>query len=339
MSQRPRVGAIRWDAWHGDRGGPGRAVQRSLGPREWHARLPFYARVLGDDRVEIDGSRQEVTDREIEYARRGGLDHWAFLAYEPDDPMSLGLKRYLASPKRDRLRFCLATELGRWGSATFRDHVAAMLAEKGYVTVAGGRPLLYLGFLSDETVRKGSGGPDGLRAALSDFRKRAAKAGSGDPYLVILDFDPAQGQKWAALLGADAISSYATEGGGKDAPYAALAAHAEAFWERCKATGAQVVPIAMTGWDRRPRVDRPVPWETWQEPGVGRDRFYRTPTPAELAAHVGKAVRWIERNPDHAGAGVVLTYAWNENDEGGWLVPTLSEGTARLDALAKALAS
>jgi len=37
----------------------------------------------------------------------------------------------------------------------------------------------------------------------------------------------------------------------------------------------------------------------------------------------------------------VLIYAWNEFDEGGWLVPALppphGEGTARIDALRKVL--
>ena len=33
----------------------------------------------------------------------------------------------------------------------------------------------------------------------------------------------------------------------------------------------------------------------------------------------------------------VLIYGWNENDEGGWLTPTLNEGSARLDALRRVL--
>ena len=36
-------------------------------------------------------------------------------------------------------------------------------------------------------------------------------------------------------------------------------------------------------------------------------------------------------------ANAIIIYAWNENDEGGWLIPTLSEGTARLDAIARVL--
>ncbi len=46
---------------------------------------------------------------------------------------------------------------------------------------------------------------------------------------------------------------------------------------------------------------------------------------------------WVARYPETAEANAILIYAWNEIDEGGWLVPTLAEGTARLDAIKKVL--
>lgn len=45
----------------------------------------------------------------------------------------------------------------------------------------------------------------------------------------------------------------------------------------------------------------------------------------------------LEANPEAGEAGAVIIYAWNEFDEGGWICPTLSEGTARLDAIRKVL--
>jgi hypothetical protein len=94
----------------------------------------------------------------------------------------------------------------------------------------------------------------------------------------------------------------------------------------------------MAGWDRRPRVENPVPWECWQRPGAGLDRFYHPPRPEELAAHLRRALAWIERHPRAAPARAALIYAWNENDEGGWLVPTYPFDAARLDALRGVLA-
>jgi hypothetical protein len=93
----------------------------------------------------------------------------------------------------------------------------------------------------------------------------------------------------------------------------------------------------MSGWDRRPRVERPVPWEQWQKAGEGLEEFYEPATPRELADHLNRALNWVRTNPDAAPADAVLVYAWNENDEGGWLVPTRGEGTARLDAIGRLL--
>lgn len=93
----------------------------------------------------------------------------------------------------------------------------------------------------------------------------------------------------------------------------------------------------MSGWDRRPRVARPVPWEKWQRPGEGIEKFYESPKPEELATHVRNGLVWLKANPESARAQVSIIYAWNENDEGGWLVPTLSEGSQRVDAIGSVL--
>jgi hypothetical protein len=84
-------------------------------------------------------------------------------------------------------------------------------------------------------------------------------------------------------------------------------------------------------------VNNPVPWEAWQKPGEGLDRFYQTPRPDELAAHLERSLRWVEGHPEATPARVVLIYAWNEFDEGGWICPTLEHGSDRLDAIGKVL--
>lgn len=337
---RPLVGAIRWDAWHGDKGTPGQAVQRALGPAKWHHRLPFFAQVRDDGSVAIDGARQDVMDQEIRYAVQAGLDYWAFVTYPPDTAMSLGLKLYLTSRLRTQIRFCLVTECSRWRDPAFVSRLAKLMREPGYQTVCDGRPLLYLGFITADKLQHAWQGADGFRKVVDGLRATALRAGLKDPYVVVMDSNPAQGKRWAEALGCQAISSYAAQAGGRGASYAALARHAEASWARGKAIGAHVVPLCMAGWDRRPRVEHPVPWETWQKPGQGLDRFYHAPTPAELATHVQDALDWLRDNPA-APARCALIYAWNENDEGGWLVPTLAADgtpdTRRIEALGHVL--
>ncbi|HSV72461.1 MAG TPA: hypothetical protein VLH79_01730 [Chthonomonadales bacterium] len=349
-ADRTLVGAIRWDAWHtpragtahGGEGGPVRAMERSLGPARYHRRLPFFARVVSQSEVSIGGYTQAIVDREIAFARAGGLDHWAFLLYEPGDVMSQGLELYLSSRRRRDMPFCVIAQANTFGQADrFRERmqrVVQLISEPGYVTVADGRPLLYLFDLSDGWLAAW-GGREGARRLFYDLRAAVRATGKPDPYMVVLDFSAERGASVAAAIGADAISSYAMPGdggvGGK--PFAALRQAARDFWDACAATGMQVVPIAMAGWDRRPRVEHPVPWETWQRPGEGMDRFFELPTPAELAAHIEEAIVWTRERPAISPARTVLVYAWNEHDEGGWLRPTLGQDgrpdTSRLDAL------
>src|SRR5262245_34949974 len=42
VTPRPVVGAIRWDAWYGGKDAVGLAVEKSLSPKRWHYRLPFF---------------------------------------------------------------------------------------------------------------------------------------------------------------------------------------------------------------------------------------------------------------------------------------------------------
>src|SRR5262245_55401845 len=99
----------------------------------------------------------------------------------------------------------------------------------------------------------------------------------------------------------------------------------------------------MTGWDRRPRIERPMPWEHAQKPGLGIDRYYDTATPAAIARHAASALAWLGRHRAQAPAQTAVIYAWDEDDEGGWLIPTYNGtptgDTSRLDALRKVLRS
>ncbi len=75
-----------------------KAVEFSLGQPQYHFRLPWFARVVGEDKVSINGDAQAVVDQEIAYAARAGLNYWAFVHYWGEAPgMHLALNRYLAS--------------------------------------------------------------------------------------------------------------------------------------------------------------------------------------------------------------------------------------------------
>src|ERR671931_539967 len=71
-SHRAVVGAIRWDAWFGDQPDTtvGREVERSLGPSQWHSRLPFFAKEISPTAVQVRSNIQSVMDEEIRYAHQ-----------------------------------------------------------------------------------------------------------------------------------------------------------------------------------------------------------------------------------------------------------------------------
>jgi hypothetical protein len=119
----------------------------------------------------------------------------------------------------------------------------------------------------------------------------------------------------------------------REFPYALLAAANQEFWRDCQATGKQVIPIVNAGWDYRPMKQY-----KWLMMGRTLDSsWYTEASPRELADNVRTAMDWIEANPSACPSRAVLIYAWNELSEGGWLVPTLKQGTAKLDALAPLL--
>ena len=148
-----------------------------------------------------------------------GLDYWAFAAYGSNHPMSKALDQFRASSKTNSLRYCLFTELGRWGSRTKlttlpEEHIGLM-ADKNYLRVLGDKPLYFLGFIAPAAVEQNWQGVAGLREQLDRFRDNATKAGVANPYVVL-----AGDQKFlireAKNIGGDAIGSYAlTVGNGR----------------------------------------------------------------------------------------------------------------------------
>ncbi len=335
------VGAIRWDAWHGEASEIGRAVQKSLSPKQWQARLPFFAELSSVGAVTIAGDTDAVMTREIAYAQAAGLDYWAFCAYGTEDQMSRALKRYLANPDSDKVRFCMIGDVSHWRPSTFEPEAARfvdLMARPNYQTVLNGRPLFYILNLALETNETAWASAGGFRKALEGLRAAARVRGLPEPYCVAMVPWLDKAKAFADASGCDAISAYAVQAGGKNAPFADLTMYVEAFWKRSVDTGAKVVPLAMTGWDRRPRIENPVFWEHNEGWGADIERFYQQPKPAEIGEHVRKAVEWTRSHPSDAEAQTVIIYAWNEHDEGGWLCPTQGEADARVKAMGAALA-
>ncbi|MBN1773953.1 MAG: hypothetical protein JXB32_22025 [Deltaproteobacteria bacterium] len=338
---RPLVGAIRWDAWQ-EEGAVQAAVEASLNPAHWRWRAPWFGTVDAEARLRFAGNRPEVMDAEIAFAVEAGVDYWAFVTYPESLGMTNALRLYLASADR-RVRFCLNLQ-GGWiahEAASWNDQVARYVdrfRDPRYVLVEGDRPLVFLFDASGMLGAPGFEDPAEARVRFDALRAASVAVGLGEPYFVLQGWSPTSDAVLAEALGFDALGAYAVAGGADEGqPYAALAASAAATWEAHRATGAEVVPVVTAGWDRRPRVETPVPWDPSTDA-----RYTVSPTAAELAVHLLAALRWTRDHPLATPADAILVYAWNEHDEGGWLCPTLDGSggadASRVEALGAALA-
>ena len=338
----PVVGAIRWDAWYG-RNDVVSEVERSLGPKKFHFRLPFFAQVVSDAEVRIDGDSQATMDQEIGYAVEAGLDYWAFVDYWEDPSLTIALRRYLESRDKRGLRFCFVEEGGRLDHhrADAWPRLVRFFQDPNYLKVCGERPLLF--FYGKPTMTE--------KADFLKLSEAAIAAGLKDPYIVLMGWHPQQDWLDAQTLGFDAVSAYAAGGQyqGTMWPFAKLTETVKTdYWGVCRQHDIPTITFATAGWDTRPRIENPVKWikvkavpdptpPAQQKPLVDEV----TATPAQLTQHLREAIDWTVHNPDLTPANAVLIYAWNENDEGGWLVPTwTSDGkpnTERIEAVARVL--
>jgi hypothetical protein len=337
----PAVGAIRWDGWFA-----GSTWAKNLVPAEHRDRLPFYT-TWEDGKPVVNSDDQGIMDREIELASRAGLAYWAFVYYHQPgrwaggNAYNYGLRRYLASGLQGKLHFCLDLQgmhLGRkedWSKTT--DTLVDLFRKPTYQRVLGNRPLVYLLYWEALVVEFGS--IQNARDAISYLRKQTEAAGLGSPYIVVQEFSADQAGDSVDKLGLDASGAYCTPTDDahkerRNYPFRDLMRINADYWERCKATGKDVVPIMNVGWDVRPR------WrdsELMRQYHGSEQPYYTPPTPSEITRHLQMAIDWTTSNQESAKAQTILIYAWNESDEGGWLVPTLSEGNARLDAIRSVL--
>jgi hypothetical protein len=334
-----RLGALRWDAWYAPDSVIGKATETTLGPSAYHFRLPFFAKVKADQTVRIDGNRPEIMAQEIAYAEQAGLSFWAFDAYDPDDIMSNALHLYLKSPQKSRINFCMMAEAGRWAQSKVADWHVKLMADPAYEKVLGGRPLYFLAFLDDKAIQRVWGGLAGLKKVLDRFRAQIRQAGLKNPYITLLGYNAAGTARYAKAIGCDAIGSYAVNNNRRAAPFSRLAEEAQQLWQAQAATGRAVVPIITTGFDQRPRIENPVPWAKNRNKDT-RDMmniYYETAEPEEIESEVAACLKWMAGNRRSVPAQTALVYAWNENDEGGWLIPTYPDDSRRLQAVARAL--
>jgi hypothetical protein len=295
-----------------------------MGPEQFHWRLPFYSRVLGPSTVETRCVTQDAMDREIAFAAEAGLDYWAFVWYPPNDGLSTARSLHLSSARRNGVKWCVILGAGAFSEAD-RKWLAAQFVTRDYQKVLGARPLVYIF----------DAGPH-CAPLVRWLREEAARAKGATPFIVFMGWGPEVATA-AAACGADGVGAYVNPHADGSA-FEANMTHERGKWDALRATGLQMVPTVTTGWDPRPFLLNPVPWY----PGASETNWVGPASPAQIAEQLRHALRFVRDNPHATLANTALIYAWNENAEGGWIVPTLfelrDEGyPVRLDAVRSVL--
>ncbi len=365
-----KVGAIRWDAWTGELSFHGETMDVSLSPEEFHYRLPWSGSILDEPEptkiiredardnpyfayssqfpknnpltplatksVTTAGNTQEIIDKEIRFAKASGLDYWAILWYDVGDDSVLTLQRdlYLASMQRHGMEWChilgggfaVAASGGGAETDAMFNTLLDQLEMDNYTVTLDGRPVVYV-FEPEPWMTNG----------FDRFLTRAAARGL-DPYIVGMVFDTTTATIENRLnsIYAEAVSSYCT-GGSNGITFERNTRNERFKWDSFKETDFDVIPSITTGWDKRPRHIYANPWE-YPHAASFATQWMEQGTPEEIADHMGDGMDFVEFNGSDYSFRSVIVYAWNENDEGGWINPTLFEmrdsgRPLRLDAI------
>jgi len=317
------VGAIRWDAWGTQDIGP--QVRATLSLQRFHFRLPFYAKIIGNDNIFIPPYSQELIDKEIVYAKNAGIDYWAFCWYPHtvEGGLDSARKLYQSSAHKNDIKWCPILCVSRFNLETDGKTLVEEMKEENYQRVDNNRPLVYF-FGVDKNLEKG-------------LRKLCREANVENPFIVKLSwYAPDEDYE-----GFDGISAYVIVTKTHGALYSEFIKGAEKRWDEMTSVGLPLIPTVSTGWDKRPRYYHPVSWE-FKATNTYPTNYVYQGTSDEIATHLDHAMTWAEKHSNESPVNSVLIYAWNENDEGGWIIPTLKEmedygHPVRLDAIKRVI--
>ena len=320
MSDSPfkRVGVINWDcSMPSETTFFGHYATQSLGPRIFRDRTPYYAIETSPDTIQY--KERSVADYEIEmrHAIAAGIDYFAYCWYDRtphDDHLMAGQHvcvddkvceltdarvKHLASPLRDQLGLCaVLITCHPYSTAALEDLVETM--KQPFYEKVDGRPLVYM-FVGS------------WQGTLERLCACCAAAGVPEPSAVLManSILPDDATKVQALC------SYAGT--------APKTSNWDEFFEnemagndyRCN-SGIPVIPHFSMGWNPTPRILHPVPWCKYPE------GTYAPPATTEQLLKAAARLRsWAEDRRDLCPTGHVLTFAWNEFEEGAWICPTL----------------
>lgn len=314
-----RTGVVNWDCSLPPDTFFGSWFSKALSPRKWRTRTPYYADILSEDAVCCHARTAGEYDRELQYAIDAGIDYFAYVWHTDNRNAAQkdGVTTSVTHPhawtqdhfRKHHQKSALAEKIGLCAiwmpSQPYIEEdylrLAQAMKEPYYETVSG-RPLVYV-----------FGGYQPEVFAL--LRALPEKYGTADPCIVFLN-NGAESENGDCSK-ADAVSAYAC-GVVTDADrYSQMVDIMMEQNEDRKKYGLDIIPLFSLGWAPGPRVENPVPWTSYLD-----IRYHADATPAEIVEGAKRLTDWIVKNPEYTKPGHVLSFAWNEFEEGAWICPT-----------------
>lgn len=333
------AGVIRWPAWY-EQSANSRAAQNNLGlDANFHYRAPWFSQIVSPYKINCNGSQSNL-DLELQLAAQAGIDYFAWVWYGGETGatptgMQTAFGMYQASSYKALVKWCAIVEPFDFGStgsySTQISYWVSQFSQSNYQKVLTNRPLIYILWDTNSFASNWASSYTNTSAMVSAMQTACAAASLGNPYFVI-QTDYGSAAPILAGWPANAVGSYGPVSTASALPntFSDLDALQQTNWTNMATVGS-IVPNCADGWDTRPRKEHQTPWIAAGVPRSGMSAYFPQATPTQMATHLQAAVTYIDAHSSTCPANTLLTYAWDECDEGSGIIPTLGDPPVNTD--------
>jgi hypothetical protein len=205
-----------------------------------------------------------------------------------------------------------------------------LFKQKGYLKVDG-KPLLI--FFETSSLVKKFGSAASVKEAFARLKDASRKAGLKGVAIAACVYAGGASVNEAEACGFDILTGYNYHGNGllkeqEVTPIDSMHTAEVGVWNTIsRKSSLPYIPCITLNWDPRPW--RPDTVMVPRFSGYSRSSVYKS---------VSAAKAWINENKERTPKErIAITYAWNENGEGGWLTPSRIAGDSLLLGVKQAL--